>query len=170
MVFFGPGNFFMILFLTAYAGIPPALVATGLYLILKQVPIQKIRWAVPVLIVVLLLAINWAFFSRLETPESYQQNALFSFVSGLLLHGSLILIPVYAFEHYFRRFNPAVVVFVTGIVAIFVLTMIGLVGRELAFSGDVEFQIRLNTIIFNGALIGVSTVVYAGIACLDTTY
>jgi hypothetical protein len=168
MVFFGPANFFMILFLTAYIGIPLALVASGLYLIVRQIPIRKIRWIVPVLIAVLILAIDLAFFSSLETPESYPQNALFSFISGLLLHGSLVLIPVYAFEHYYQRFNPAVIVLVTGISTVFVLAMTGLVGRDLAFSGDVEFQIRLNILILTGALLGVSTGIYAVIAYLDT--
>lgn len=168
MVFFGPGNFFMILFLTAYIGIPLALVATGLYLIVRRIPVRKIRRIVPVLIAVLILAIDLAFFSSLETRESYPQNALFSFISGLLLHGSLVLIPVYAFEHYYQRFNPAAIVLVTGIATVFVLAMIGLVGRERAFSGDAEFWIRLNIIILTGALLGVSTGIYAVIAYLDT--
>jgi hypothetical protein len=168
MIALEPGNLILAVFLALTIGLPAGLLAAAIRFALERVPQKPVRWLVPVIIAVAAFAVSLVFFSHPETPASYQQHWLYMKITGFLAYSSFLLVSFPLFERSYTKRSQYAAILFAGIATFFILAVLGIIGADRAYAGDVGSQMMVSIIITDTGLLVVPAILYGAIAFLKT--
>ena len=166
MFFFDPGNVVIALFLAPF-GLAITVIALVIQLLLDRLPFRQAAYLIPPAIVV--VSFFWSFLhtGHLETPESYGQHWATDLVTALVSDAFLFLTPLPVFRRFYTRISPYAAILIAGIGTYFILALFGMIGGEVAYSGNIAFQMRLDLVILTLAKLLAAAGIYGILAFLD---
>jgi hypothetical protein len=162
-----PAIFFNGVIITVMMGIPTALFALAIFLVLERVPFRGVRLLLPAAGAVLMLVITiLSSHAGPPSPEEYQGTWVPMMLTGFLTDAFVILAPFPFIRKYIGAYSPYLVIPCTLVITFFLLVAIGFMGGDAQIAPDTRYALIMQIAYFAVAEFVIAALVYCGIGWL----